>query len=800
MIFGDPRTERIQVNEGTAWSGSVLSSRAGPVVTAGAARQAIADARTAIAAGDYVTADAAVRRLQHRHSQAYLPFADLCITLDVDAVTDYERRLDLDTATHETRYRTADGTLVRQVAFASYPDRVLVFRVETDRPVELDLALTSPLRILDTEWQRDGMRALALQLPSDVAPTHAVLPPGAEPIAWDPSPGASLRGAIAIGIQRSGIRRDGTRTDLIIGTATTFDGIAQPPRGDERTALDTAADAVEQAMLLGADELHKRHVADYQSLFRRVRWEAAPAPDEPTDERLLTANAHPGGALAADPGLAPLLFDYGRYLLISSSRAGGTPANLQGIWNDLLPAPWSANYTTNINTQMNYWPADVANLPECLPPLVDLIAGLSRTGTETARRLYDAPGWVAHHNADIWGYSQPVGHGQDNPKWAFWPMGGVWLANQLLDHLSFGARSFDADSAGAGAEGARSASRETAWPLIRSAAEFLLAWLLRFDDGTAGTAPSTSPENEFYTGTGAIAAVARSSTMDLTLAAALLRGVIELGPANDPIVVQARTILPLTPFPIRNGRGTWADDSLIPEWQHNPVATEPNHRHQSHLWFVYPGTGPLPADLAAAASRSLDARGDESTGWSLAWRIALRARLRQPEAVGRLLRLFFRDIATGSDHHTRGPQVRGEGVVGGGPHSGGPHSGGLYPNLFSAHPPFQIDANFGYVAAVAECLVHSHADEIALLPAVPAEFGAGSITGLVTRPGIEVDLNWDATGSLRTVRLRPLTPAARARHRVSYREGFTTVDLSSRPASLDPGSFTAGRRSGVPPT
>ena len=197
------------------------------------------------------------------------------------------------------------------------------------------------------------------------------------------------------------------------------------------------------------------------------------------------------------------------------------------------------------------------------------------------------------------------------------------------------------------------------------------------------------------------------------------------------------------------------------------MATEPDHRHQSHLWFVYPGAGPVPADLIAAASRSLDARGDESTGWSLAWRLALRARLREPDAISRLLRLFFRDMTT----------------------QRGPHSGGLHPNLFSAHPPFQIDANFGYVAAVAECLVHSHAGEIVLLPALPREFAPGSIAGLVARPGVQVDLRWDAAGSVVTAELRPLTPEAAGRHRVSYGGSCTDVDLSTGPTALTPQSF-----------
>jgi alpha-L-fucosidase 2 len=716
MIFGDPLDDRIQINEGTAWSGSHLSEAMEPVVMG---KETIARARTAIAAGDYGAADAAMRRLQHRHSQAFMPFADLRVRLTAgEDISDYERRLDLETATYESRFRVG-GSLVRRTAFASYPDRVLVYRLDTELPFTLEL--TSPLRVIGD----DGPLTLLLRLPSDVAPTHDDMD---EPVVWED---ASLRGAVVVGVRGA---------DLIIGTATNFDGIARPPRGDEHTALERAREAVEHAMRLGADQVYERHLADYRSLFARVRWEPTAAAtdagtpatadaDAPTDRRLAAANEHPDGALAADPALAPLLFDYGRYLLISSSRAGGVPANLQGIWNDDPRPPWSSNYTTNINLEMNYWPADVTNLPECLPPLVDLVEGLSRTGAETARRLYDAPGWVAHHNADIWGYSQPVGHGHHAPKWAFWPFGGVWLATALCDHLSFGARA---------------SARDEVWPLIRSAAEFLLAWLVPFDDGSLGTSPSTSPENEFFTGDG-VAGVSRSSTMDLVLAAELLRGVIAFGPADDPVVDRARRALPLLPGPALGTGG------MIREWWHDPVATEPDHRHQSHLWFVYPGTGPEAQAEAEAASRSLNARGDDSTGWSLAWRLALRARLGQPEAVSRLLRLFFQPRR-------------------------------LYPNLFSAHPPFQIDGNFGYVAAVAEMFVQSHAGEIVLLPSVPAEFGAGSISGLVARPGVSVDLRWDT--DLIDARLRPLTAGARRRHRVRYRDRVAIVDLSGGDAYM----------------
>ena len=796
MLFGGTAVERIQINEGTAWSGSPAGERLPPLIPTEEARGVIREAREALSAGRTAEADTLVRRLQHRHGQAFLPFADLELRLNPagaeqwqQSAESYERRLELDSALHRVQY-LRDGIGVLQEAFASFPDRVLVHRVRTDSPVDVTIALSSPLRTL-TRFGPGGDDAagdgapvelgLLLQLPSDVPPPHEST---TDPIGWDTEPGASLRGAVTLGLRHDGsaaevleqdassasvILRAVTEIDIVIGTATTFAGIGREPEGDEHTAAARASAAVRDALELGVDEVRRRQAADHQRVYGRVSWEPAPGQsgarpeDEPVDDRLGAANADGGHPLSQDPGLAPLLFHFGRYLLMCCSRRGGTPANLQGIWNKELRPPWSSNYTVNINLEMNYWGADVANLPETLDPLFDLVEALSRTGRETARSLYGAPGWAAHHNADIWAYSRPIGFGQSDPRWAFWPFAGPWLLRHLHEHLAFGARSTADPEAFA---------RDVVWPLTRSAAEFLLDWLIEMGDGTLGTAPSTSPENSFFTGDqdGGTSAVGRSSTLDLSLARELLASLLGLAKQlglEDEVTAQAREALVRIPGPALGRDGT------IREWLDDPIADEPQHRHQSHLYPLYPGAESLSPELLAAASRSLDLRGDVSTGWSLVWRILLRTRLGQGEAVDRLLALLFRDMRT--DH--------------------GPESGGLYPNLFAAHPPFQIDANLGFVAAVVECFVQSHDGRIRLLPTVPEHFTAGSIVGLVARPGVQVDLVWGATGQdgvreLISARLTPLSAAGRGRHLVVHGTKACEVELDEAPVELVPASFS----------
>lgn len=760
MAFGGIGRARYQINDATAWSGSPDSELAPPRLSQDEALANLEAARERIAAGDFGGATPYLQALQHRHSQSFLPFVDLELGLRFpgaqevlgrcgESVTDYTRGLTLGTAVHTVEYRV-DRHAVMVESFASFPDGVLVIRVETDHPDGLapEVRLTSQLRILELR-ESVGRASIDLQMPTDVAPIHDG---HLNPVIYSGGPGRSLQGAAVVGWKVAG-----RAATICLATATTFSGLGMMPQGTAADARARAAKRVEGALTLGAESLRERHLADYRALFGRVSISTGdPRPELPSDERLLHASAAPGGALAADPGLAGLLFQYGRYLLISSSRDGGVPANLQGIWNDELQPPWSSNYTLNINLEMNYWPAEVTNLSECVGPLADLIEALAATGTRTARELYGAPGWVAHHNTDIWAYSRPVGHGRHDPQWAFWPMAGPWLLRHLWEHLLFG--SGDAKFA-----------RERLWPLVRSSVQFYLFWLREDGAGALGTSPSTSPENQFIDASGAVVSAAESSTMDLTLIADLFRIAsaleAELG-EDDELIAAARAALSRIPGP------PIGPDGMIAEWRTWFRHPNPQHRHVSHLYFAFPGAMSMDSERAGAVMRSLDGRGDESTGWSLAWKIALRARLAQPEKVGDLMRLVFRDMCTDR----------------------GPTSGGLYPNYLAAHPPFQIDGNFGFTAGLAECLLQSHAGAIEILKAVPAELPQGTVRGLVARPGLVVDIAWEPDGagvpSLMSTTISVLRRHAAGRYDVLYRDVRRSIEVGEPGSTLSSVTLT----------
>ena len=756
MVFGRPGEELLQLNEATLWSGGPVGKNINP-----GAYAALGKVRAALAREDYAQAYALSRQMQGLYTQSFLPLGDLKLRQDFNGgeVTGYRRALDIRDGIQTTSF-TANGVRYQREVFASNPDQVIVVRLKADQPrrISLDLGAASPLRSSSTVEQ--GVLRLSGKAPAQVDPNYVRDNP--EPIVQDDPAGCrGMRFALLVKpVVRDGTVaqqdgrisiRDASEVTLLVSAATSFNGFDKCPdsAGKDEGALARAH--LERAATRDAAALRAAHVADFRALFDRMSLVINPGAADrsslPLERRLQEYTD--GGA---DPALEALYVQFGRYLLISSSRTRGAPANLQGIWNASVRPPWSSNYTTNINVQMNYWPVESANLAELFTPLDDLIRNLAVTGKETAASYYRAPGWALHHNSDIWAASNPVGNlGKGDPKWANWAMGSPWLARHLWEHYQFtGDRRY----------------LESAYPIMKDAALFLLAWLQPDANGRLVTAPSTSPENDFYYGEGRKGNVTVASTMDLGIAHDLFENVaaaaevlgVDAGFRRQLEDARAR----LLPFQV-GARGQ------LQEWHKDFEEVEPHHRHVSHLYALHPARviSPLSTpELAAAARRTLELRGDDGTGWSLAWKVNFWARLYDGNHAYTLFRKLLRLTKPGDKH------------------------GGAYANLFDAHPPFQIDGNFAGTAGVIEMLLQSQNGELHLLPALPDSWRDGRVSGMVGRGNHVVDIDWK-DGRLASARVN-----ARGGGRVTIRTPVPVVveglNRSSTPGRIGHTlSFTA---------
>jgi alpha-L-fucosidase 2 len=727
MVFGDPRKEHLQLNEDTVWSGE-KRDRSNPE-----ASKTFPEVRRLLLEGHPAEAQALADRMMisiPRALPVYETLGDLWLDFGAaPEAMDYRRELDLDTGIASVRFTAGGIHYVREV-FASAPaGRCIVVRLTADRPGSLSFRATMS-RPADATTEAAPGRLI---MTGQALPKRA---PGENNI------GVHFRAEVKAAVSGGRMENIGDHLDVTGADSVTLTLVAETEIREKDLAAACARD------LAGAsrayDALRSEHVADHQRFFRRVRLELpveASARALPTDERL--ARVQKG---AADDDLFALYFQYGRYLLIASSRPGSMAANLQGKWNDSLTPAWGSKYTININTEMNYWPAETCNLSELHEPLFNLIENGREDGRRVAKFYYGAGGFVLHHNTDLWGDAVPI----DGARYGIWPMGAAWLSLHLAEHYDFTRdRKFLA---------------ERAYPIMKEAAQFFLDYLVSDGRGHLVTGPSLSPENEYKLPSGERAVLTMGPTMDTEILQAFFGRVIEASEilktdANFRAkVAAARAKL----MPLRIGRY-----GQIQEWLGDYDEVEPGHRHMSHLFALFPGDQITPfktPELAKAARATIERRlanGGGHTGWSRAWIIN-----------------FWTRLADGDEAYENLAALLGKSTL---------------PNLFDNHPPFQIDGNFGGTAAIAEMLVQSHAGELAFLPALPKAWGNGKVTGLRARGGLEVDVAWSG-GLPTTAILRPMLDGAHVL-RISPGVRISAVREGSRSIRVQPAAGSTTRLS-----